>query len=192
MSEAESAPSLLPVGVRPTNCFAPSELLALLKAWQTGHPTHGYLAHTTVAMGGWNERMRSEGVAYHISATKIHRRGLNSRHLLSDFPQQICLCVSFRSLRRECFSWSVPYCPGRRHCGRTKQRCLSFQIPPQRSLRGKGGGLKRYGACSRYPASSEELCCAVSRLHQALRTCARTCFVSSCVQQWKYEASGPI
>lgn len=104
----------------------------------------------TVTLWGCNERMKSKG---NILTPKIHLRGRNGRNLLGDFPQQICLCVSFLSLHRECFIWSGPYCPGRRHCcGRTKQRCLSFQIPPQCNLEGGGGGLvkkqprKRCGA----------------------------------------------
>lgn len=161
MSEAESAPSSPLAGVTAINCLCRSNFkhssgpgLRRRGPFHAVHiPTTCYLLaaliqsqsrvrplcfvgrfSTAVTLWGSNKWMKSKGVADNILTPKIHLRGQNGTNLLGDFPQQICLRVSFLPLRGECFIWSGPYCPGRRRCGRTKQRCLGFEIPPRCNL----------------------------------------------------------
>lgn len=52
--------------------------------------------------------------------------GIYSPDSLSDFPQQISLCVSFLSLHRECFNSLRPYCHSRRCCGQKTSAVWAF------------------------------------------------------------------
>lgn len=133
MSEAESTPPCLLVeSLNLKHWWAPGlSFLVVALIWS-------YDSHNGFGLIGWGAKVWR--IIFQRQSS-ILWGGIRD---ISDFPQQICLCVSFRSLHRGCFSRPWPYCPGRRHCGRTKQRRLSLQIPPQRSLGGRGGGLKRH------------------------------------------------
>lgn len=95
----------------------------------------------TISLQGYKGWMKSQGVASIMLRPKIPFWGsFTVKNFLSDFPQQICLCVSILSLRRECFNSLRPYCPGRRYFGQKTSAVWAFKFHHCGQTGVEGGG----------------------------------------------------